>query len=179
MGFILARTVYSSRASAAVRKRTQVRNRSHFAKLSDHVQCLSGRWRCFMVILRIADGRLLTLSLLSPSLFPFFSFPHSFSFTVPFSYFLSILYRDMKLSYAFVAAACASFVSAHGVVQRACGPSQFVIEILTIFLSVEFTANGKDYAGPGPLEEDGPAMPESPIRRVGSASLLLVAKIPR
>ncbi|KZW01362.1 hypothetical protein EXIGLDRAFT_760859 [Exidia glandulosa HHB12029] len=54
----------------------------------------------------------------------------------------------MKLSYAFVAAACASFVSAHGVVQQ-------------------FTANGKDYAGPGPLEEDGPAMPESPIRRVG------------
>ncbi|KZW01345.1 hypothetical protein EXIGLDRAFT_830087 [Exidia glandulosa HHB12029] len=55
----------------------------------------------------------------------------------------------MKFLYAVVAAACASLVSAHGVVEV-------------------FTADGKDYKGPGPLEEDGPAMPNSPIRRVGA-----------
>ncbi|KAH7105289.1 glycosyl hydrolase family 61-domain-containing protein [Auriculariales sp. MPI-PUGE-AT-0066] len=55
----------------------------------------------------------------------------------------------MKTFFALVAAACASMVSAHGVIQ-------------------DFTANGKSYKGPGPVEETMPALPDSPIRQVYS-----------
>jgi hypothetical protein len=55
----------------------------------------------------------------------------------------------MKLFAAFIAAACAGSVAAHGVL-------------------LSFTANGKSYEGPGPVEESMPALPESPIRQVFS-----------